>query len=136
MKTLKNPAGEEAHYSLQDYFKTIDLNLSLPTNVGPFSIDCRMTQHHIPTTAFRIKTQDKVLGYSADTTFDEDLISWLQDCDVIIHETNYGTHTPYEKLVELPKALRERIHLIHYPDTFYPEFSVLKCLVQGKVIKI
>ena len=29
-----------------------------------------------------------------------------------------GTHTPYDKLTALPSAVRDKIRLIHYPDTF------------------
>ena len=38
--------------------------------------------------------------------------------DLIVHETNYGpAHTPYAQLAALPGEIKEKMRLIHYPDT-------------------
>jgi len=47
----------------------------------------------------------KSIGFSADTAYDPELIEWLDQADVIVHEANYEklcgpAHTPYEKLIE------------------------------------
>ncbi|HLM42348.1 MAG TPA: ribonuclease Z, partial [Myxococcaceae bacterium] len=99
---------------------------------GPFSIECRRTYHHLPTTALRIRAAGRSLGYSADTAFDEDLIQWLAEADLVVHETNYGVHTPYEKLAALPAELRAKMRLIHYPDDFDLGASNIEPLVQGR----
>ena len=103
-------------------------NVSIPS----FAIECQKTIHHIPTTAFRIRAGGRCLGYSADTAFDPGLIEWLSAADLVVHETNLGVHTPYERLAALPEALRARMRLIHYPDDFDTKVSVIEALRQGQ----
>jgi ribonuclease BN (tRNA processing enzyme) len=92
--------------------------------------------HSLPTTALRIRAGGRSLGYSADTSFDPTLIDWLAQADLVIHETNHGIHTPYEKLAELPADLRERMRLIHYPDDFDLKASAIVPLRQGDCLAI
>ena len=127
------PVGAEAPdgKTLDDYFEIVPLDFENAVHVGPFSIECRATIHHVPTTALRISAAGRTLGYSADTAFDESLIAWLSSADLVIHETNHGVHTPYERLAELPADLREKMRLIHYPDGFDLGASVIRPLVQG-----
>ncbi|HEY8427763.1 MAG TPA: hypothetical protein VIL20_05285, partial [Sandaracinaceae bacterium] len=89
-------------------------------------------RHHIPTTAFRIRAGGRTLGYSADTAFDPSLIAWLAEADLVVHETNYGIHTPYASLATLPAELRAKMRLIHYPDDFDLAASRIEPLVQGR----
>ena len=114
-----------------DYFDWSPLEETSTATFGPFSIECRRTIHHIPTTALRIRAAGRCLGYSADTAFDPGLIEWLAEADLVVHETNYGAHTPYEKLAALPAELRARMRLIHYPDDFDVAASVVEPLRQG-----
>ncbi len=126
-----------ARRTLEDYFDVRSLSVDAPTAIGPFAIECRPTRHHIPTTAFRIRAGGRTLAYSADTSFDRDLIAWLAEgADLVIHETNLGTHTPYAELAALDEALRDRMRLIHYPDDFDREASVIEPLVQGRAYAI
>jgi len=105
---------------------------------GPFSIECRKTIHHVPTTALRVRhaASGRTLGHSADTAFEPALIEWLARADLVVHETNYGVHTPYEKLAALPEDLRARMRLIHYPDDFDLAASVIEPLHQGRVYHV
>lgn len=123
-------------YGFRDYFEPIDLDLDRPVELGPFSIECRRTIHHIPTTAFRIRAGGRCLGYSADTAFDPSLLAWLHAADLVIHETNYGVHTPYARLAELPAAQRARMRLIHYPDDFDLAASAITPLRQGELLEV
>ncbi|WP_224364632.1 MBL fold metallo-hydrolase [Hyalangium versicolor] len=116
----------------EDYFTHSPLSTESSVRFGPFSIECRRTYHHLPTTALRIRAGGRCLGYSADTAFDEGLIAWLAEADLIVHETNYGVHTPYAKLAALPGELRARMRLIHYPDDFDLPGSVIEPLSQGR----
>ena len=116
---------------LDDYFEVEHLSEETPTTIGPFEIECRRTIHHVPTTALRIRAGGRCLGYSADTAFDPGLIEWLAEADMIVHETNLGTHTPYEDLAALPAPLRARMKLIHYTDMFDRDASDIECLRQG-----
>jgi ribonuclease BN (tRNA processing enzyme) len=121
---------------LEDYFEPRDLDPTRAVEVGPFKIECRSTIHHIPTTALRIEAGGARLGYSADTAFDPSLIDWLAEADLVIHETNYGIHTPYARLAELPADLRARMRLIHYPDDFDQEASLIQPLREGDLLEL
>jgi len=122
--------------ALGDYFEIVELGEERVVERGPFRIRCRRTIHHVPTTAMLIEAGGVCLGYSADTSFDPDLIGWLSEADLIVHETNYGIHTPYEKLAELPEELRARMRLVHYPDDFLLSESNIEPLVQGRMVEV
>jgi ribonuclease BN (tRNA processing enzyme) len=103
--------------SFGDYFELLPLAETGTASVGPFQIECRLTRHHIPTTAFRIHGSGRRLACSADTEFDPELIAWLAEADLVIHEAGPGIHTPIERLAELPAAVRAKIRLAHFPDS-------------------
>jgi ribonuclease BN (tRNA processing enzyme) len=121
---------------LSDFFELRDLSFEAPVTLGPFRIECRRTMHPIPTTAFRLSAGGRTLGFSADTAFDPELIAWLAKADLVLHETNYGIHTPYEKLAGLPADLRAKMRLIHYPDDFDRAASVIEPLEQGRLYSV
>ncbi len=117
MSTLLDPqTGAQRRLSFEDYFECQLLREQNSHQEGPFSIEIRRTQHHIPTFAIKLKAAGRCFAYSCDTSFDPELIRWLSEGDLIFHECNYGAHTPYERLAELPETLRARMRLIHYPD--------------------
>ena len=133
MRQLMEPDGlTTSARRLEDYFDVTPLAESRAVEVGPFKIECRPTRHHVPTTALRIRAAGRALGVSADTAFDPALIAWLAEADLVVHETNYGVHTPYAKLAALPAELRARMRLIHYPDDFDPAASAIEPLRQGR----
>jgi ribonuclease BN (tRNA processing enzyme) len=118
----------------EDFFELVPLSESKAVTFGPFSIVCRQTVHTVPTTALLVRAGGRCLGYSADTAFDPGLIDWLAGADLIVHETNPGLlHTPYEDLAALPQALRAKMRLIHYPDNFDVDQSVIEPLHQGRL---
>lgn len=127
-----NAAGPKRRMTFDDFFHWIPVSEDRPAQVGPFTLECRPTLHHVPTTAFRIRAGGQTLGYSADTAFDGDLIDWLGAADLVVHETNLGTHTPYERLAALPEELRRRMRLIHFPDGFDTAHSVIEPLEEGR----
>jgi ribonuclease BN (tRNA processing enzyme) len=130
--------GQEApvRNHLDDFFEIVPLSTSAAVTLGPFTIECRPTIHSVPTTAFRITVGGRTLAFSADTIFDPTLIDWLATGDLIIHEANDDdgspVHTPYNRLAELPAALRARMRLIHYSDAFDLAASVIEPLEQGR----
>jgi ribonuclease BN (tRNA processing enzyme) len=74
-------------------------------SVRPFTIRTWRTLHHVPTSALLVESDGHTLGYSSDTSFDPELIAFLEPADIIIHETNFGPgHTLYARLAELPAA--------------------------------
>ncbi|MFN7975848.1 MAG: MBL fold metallo-hydrolase [Acidobacteriota bacterium] len=132
MEALMDPATHAVScHTLPDYFDLRPLSETVPVTAGPFEISCRRTIHHVPTTALRIRAGGRCLGISADTCFDPELLAWLSGADLIVHETNHGVHTPYEKLAALPSELRGRMRLIHYPDDFDVARSAIAPLRQG-----
>lgn len=123
--------------SLSDYVDRVDL--APVTDIGPLRIERRFTYHHIPTTAIRVSLagQDRpLLAYSADTAFDPDLIGWLAEAPLIIHETNFGIHTPLAALLDLPTEVRSRMRLIHYPDLLDPDTCPIPCLREGTILDL
>jgi ribonuclease BN (tRNA processing enzyme) len=127
-------------HRLDDYFEVTVLSESHPARLGPFSVECRLTIHPIPTTAFRISVAGRTFGFSADTAYDPGLIAWLEPCDLIVHEVttqpSSSSHTPYDRLAALPRPLRDRMRLTHYPDTFDLDASVIEPLRQGRVYPV
>ena len=133
---LTVPVAAPTLLTRDDYFAWTPLDDARPIEFGPFSIECRPTIHHIPTYALRIRAGGRTLGLSADTAFDPGLIDWLAASDLIVHETNVGIHTPYERLAALPADLRARMRLIHFPDDFDASASVIEPLRQGRIYEI
>jgi ribonuclease BN (tRNA processing enzyme) len=137
MDELADPAtGRPVSKTLGDWFDLVDLDLERPVQIGPFSIECRRTRHHVATTALRIRAGGRALGLSADTSFDPGLVDWLSEADLVLHETGRGIHTPYESLAALPAALRGRMRLIHYPDDLDASDGALLPLVQGRRVEV
>jgi ribonuclease BN (tRNA processing enzyme) len=121
--------------TFDDYFDHVPLSWTEENPIGPFRIRTRRTRHHVPTTALLIEAGGRVLGYSADTAFDPELIAFLEPAHLIIHETNYGPgHTPYSSLAALPAELRARMRLIHYPDQFDTQESNIQALSEGEIL--
>ncbi|MBN2530619.1 MAG: MBL fold metallo-hydrolase [Deltaproteobacteria bacterium] len=134
MAPVCDPPDEQRTF--EDFFTPVILNEQTNTPFGPFRIACRRTVHHIPTYALKITAGQKVFGYSSDTSFDYGLIDWLSDSDLFVHETNVASHTPYEKLATLPLDIRRKMRLIHYPDDFESQSSVIDIMRQGELIRL
>ncbi len=135
---MPSPGAPTIQMGLEDYFEIHLLRDDASVPCGPFAIECRKTIHHVPTTALRVHhaASGRTLGHSADTAFEPALIEWLARADLVVHETNYGVHTPYENLAALPADLRARMRLIHYPDDFDLAASVIEPLHQGRVYNV
>ncbi|MEM6928880.1 MAG: MBL fold metallo-hydrolase [Myxococcota bacterium] len=136
MHELLGPDGSRRELCFEDVAEPVPLSESEVTRFAGFSIAIRRTIHHIPTFALRIDDGEASLGWSADTAFDPDLIAWLARADRFVHETNFGVHTPYAALAALPAPLRARMWLVHYPDSFDVEASVIEPLREGGVYAI
>jgi ribonuclease BN (tRNA processing enzyme) len=115
-----------------DYFDLVPLDEERTARIGPFEIECRRTRHVVPTTALRIRAGGRSLALSSDTAFDPQLVEWLTQADLVLHETGRGIHTPYEALSALPDEVRTKLRLIHYPDDLDPSASGIEALVQGR----
>ncbi len=135
MDTLMHPDGSRSDLELSDYAEVRPLAPGL-TRLGPLELEWRRTIHHIPTSALRVRVGDRVLGYSADTSFDPTLIDWLAASDLFFHETNFGVHTPLAALVGLPEPVRAKMRLIHYPDQLEPDAAPIACAREGDCLTL
>jgi ribonuclease BN (tRNA processing enzyme) len=116
MERLRDERGEEVRHRLEDFFELTPLDESSSAAVGPFAIECRFTRHHVPTTALRITAGGRRIAFSADTEFDPELLAWLGEADLVVHEAGFGTHAAPHRLAALPADLRARMRLAHFPD--------------------
>lgn len=121
-----------------DYFAWNELPLATATEIGPFRVTTRLTKHHVPTSALFIECDGRSVAISSDTAFDPDLINdFLAPADVIVHETNYGpAHTAYEDLLTVDPEIKEKMHLIHYPDELDVTSVEIPALLEGQVMSI
>jgi ribonuclease BN (tRNA processing enzyme) len=133
---MPSPGAPTITMGLESYFEIHELSHDRPTRFGDYTIETRPTIHHVPTTALRIRAGDRTLGHSADTAFDPALVAWLAEADLVVHETNYGVHTPYEKLAALPPEVRAKMRLIHYPDDFDLAASTIEPLHEGRIYSV
>ncbi len=135
MRCLLQTTGEVLELGLRDYAHLAPLKPGT-NRIGSFDLEWRRTIHHIPTSAIRVRSGAKTLGYSADTSFDRGLVDWLAETDMFFHETNYGVHTPLESLVALPQTLKAKMRLIHYPDDHDVTRSPISCAIEGERIEL
>lgn len=136
MGQLLHADGCVSRHEAGDFIDPIVLSEASATQVGPFSVEIRRTIHHIPTFAMRITAGGRCIGISADTSYDEGLLDWLFEADRVVHETNYGIHTPYEALADLSQERRDRMWLVHYPDDFDLDGSAIEPLIQGRLYAV
>ncbi|MHC4101430.1 MAG: MBL fold metallo-hydrolase [Planctomycetota bacterium] len=112
-------AATGAPRSLDHFYEVRVLEPGTTATVGGLSVECRFTQHPVPTLGLLVSDGAATLGWSSDTPFDEAHIQWLSRADVIVHECNQPpVHTPIESLNALPPELTAKIRLIHLPDDF------------------
>lgn len=130
-------ATSDAPRALDDYFDVRRLEPGTTATVAGLDIQCRFTQHPIPTTGFLITDGDRTLGWSADTVFEHAHIDWLSRADIIVHDSNRGAaHTSVEALNALPDALQRKIRLVHIYDDFDPSATRMKPLHEGEVLEL
>ena len=94
---------------------------------GGLKLFSRIARHNTETISIKLDYKSHRIGYSADTAFDHDLIDWLSDCDLIIHEVFTlpdvdheisAIHTLPEALLSIPIEIQEKTLLVHYGDNW------------------
>jgi ribonuclease BN (tRNA processing enzyme) len=146
--------GDNGLAALDWFFDPVPLDN--PHDFGGFTVESRPIIKHYPrTVAYKFDFGDVKLGYSADTGFDEGLIEWLDECDMVLHECRFGEvmvlggdirvlHTSIEDLLTLPESFQEKTLLYHYADYTFdddpekPNFDIGKyrLLQQGKLYTV
>ncbi len=135
------PAMDEAASArprtLDDYYDLRVLEPGTTATVAGLDVQCRFTQHPIPTIGLLISDGNRTLGWSGDTVFEQAHIEWLNQADVIVHEANRGdAHTSVETLNTLPPALQSKIRLVHMVDDFDPAATQMTPLHEGEVLEL
>ncbi|GGH25969.1 MBL fold metallo-hydrolase [Paenibacillus segetis] len=121
--TLKGGMGQDGADSLEDYFEVRRLTEGHPITLCPnLTIELIQTPHIPGKNSFSLYINDEVF-YSADMTFQPELLQQLvyrRGCRKILHEvqlTGPGeVHTTLQELLSLPKDIRAKISLMHYGD--------------------
>jgi ribonuclease BN (tRNA processing enzyme) len=123
-------------YRLEDFFNLHLLSPDRPTQIANVTVHVRRTRHAPPCFGFKVFFEGRSLGYSSDTAYDSHHVAFLKECDVIIHETGHGIHTPYEALASLPESVRRKIRLIHVEDDLEPARLQLPLLDEGMYYEV
>ncbi len=121
---------------LSDFYLLDTIEPQHEAAIAGLTVRCRFTQHPVPTTGLLISDGEWTLGWSSDTPFEQAHIDWLNQADLIVHESSLGPiHTPIESLNSLPHELRAKLRLIHLPDDFDCSGTDIEILVEGDVLE-
>lgn len=126
------------HATLDDFYelRIFDPAHTPCATVAGLTIEARYTIHPVPTVGLKISNGTSTLGWSGDTTYDQEHIEWLSTADLIVHETNLGpAHTHIELLNALPEQIRSKMRVTHLHDEFDPESSLIPMLESGEVLE-
>jgi ribonuclease BN (tRNA processing enzyme) len=134
--TVNDAFGARRKMRLEDYFTVRPLEFGRRQRIGKIGIEIHRTRHYLPCFGFRMSFHGRSLGYSSDTDFDPGLIRFLSKCDMILHETNHGGHTPHAKLLELPGDIKGKMVLVHLPDDFDARRSRIRVAEEGRLYTV
>lgn len=82
---------EFAKLTYKNITKGVAYDPNASVQIGPFTLRFLQTEHPVPCYAMRIEANQKVLVYTADTAFKEELVNFSQNADVLLCECNlYG----------------------------------------------
>jgi ribonuclease BN (tRNA processing enzyme) len=122
---------------LEDFYDVQVLEPGAKASVAGLTVECRFTQHPIPTLGLLISDGAATLGWSSDTPFDEAHLRWLSRADVIVHECSRPPmHTSIEALETLPSDLTAKIRLCHLSDDFDRSSTGMAPLAEGEVLEL
>jgi ribonuclease BN (tRNA processing enzyme) len=69
--------------------KGVAFNSAQALTIGPFAVSFLRTNHPVECFAMRIEVEGKVVVYTADTSFKEELIDFSREADVLLCECNF-----------------------------------------------
>ncbi|MTI49358.1 MAG: MBL fold metallo-hydrolase [Firmicutes bacterium] len=114
-----------------DAFEIHGIEEGKPVDINDLSIDFKKMNHPVETYGIRVKNGEKVMVYSADTSYNEELVTFASDADLFLCEsgvleedlTETTPHLSPKQAGEIAtKANVERLILTH----FYPEYRLDK----------
>lgn len=133
---LDNKLGRIRVATFEDYFTGQVLQPGRSNKLANYKVQILRTKHMVPTYALKIDFAGRSLAYSSDTPFDQKVIDFVSPADCIFHEVGHYPHTGLEELMRLDAAVREKMYLVHHPDSFDTHTSQIEHLVQGQLIEI
>lgn len=124
-------------YRPEEFYRAQVVDNDAPVQIGDLRFEFRRTRHSVPTIGFRVSCGGRMFGYSCDTTFDPAHIEFLAQSDLIFHDCNESViHTPYKNLLGLPPEIREKLHILHFSDSFNREASELALVQPGRLYTV
>ncbi len=123
--------------SMSDYFDLRTLAEDAPTAVAGFTVTFRRGRHTVPCCGYMVSDGQRTFGWSGDTGWDPEHVTWLARADAFVHETSPApAHTPVEHLNALPANVRAKMHLVHMPDCFDAASTSIPLLADGQTIHV
>ncbi|MCD9024282.1 MBL fold metallo-hydrolase [Cohnella silvisoli] len=126
--SLKGGLQQDETETLHDFFDVRPLSVGQPHDLLPGLHVELIATRHIPNKANYSLLFNDFFFYSGDTVFDSDLLNSLvndRDVRVIFHDCQLHppgvVHACLSQLLTLPKAIQERVFLMHYGDD-QPDF--------------
>ena len=133
---LDNESGKIRLGTFEDYFGGQVLQAGQRNELLNYEVQILRTQHMVPTYAVKIDFDGRTFAYSSDTPFDPKVIEFVSSADCIFHEVGDYPHTGLDDLMSLEEQVREKMYLVHLPESYDPDAMPLKCLHQGQLIEI
>lgn len=124
-----NPGRDEGRFLESVFeFRTIDESIC----IGSLRFYFQKTNHVVPTYALVCEHEGRRVGYTSDTSYDEELADFFKGCEVLICEAAYqgeegkpGLHmTAYEAGRFAAQAGVKRLYLTHIWPEFDPHVSL------------
>lgn len=132
---------EPGGFTLTDYFNPKVLYENYTNLLDTTTIRIYRTQHVDKMKSFALGIGDAIF-YSADTLFDEGLITVAERYELIFHDCQLfdgGVHASLNELLQLPVAIQEKMFLMHYGDNrddFVFDTGHMDFAVQGETYKV
>lgn len=125
-------------FNEENYLNFITYNENTKLNIDNLNITFKKTKHPIETYAIKIKDNKNTITYSADTGFDNDLINFFKNSDLLLCESSFlkehkknNNHLSAEEAARLADLSNVKKLLLTH---FWPEIKSKKYLKEAKII--
>lgn len=126
------------NFKKENYLNIIPYKEDTTININSLNISFKETKHPIKTYAIKITDNKNTLTYSSDTGFDNNLINFFKNSDILLCESSFlkeqkngNNHLTAEEAGKLAKLSNvKKLILTHY----WPEIKNKKYLKEAKSI--
>lgn len=117
-----------------NFTRGIAYDPNTPLNIGPFTITFMETDHPVTCFAMRITDGDKVIVYTADSSYKEAFVPFSQDADLLITDCNFyqnqdGKQAGHMNSEECGR-IAEEAHVGQLVLSHHPHFGERKQLIK------